>query len=255
MTSSVWTNRSIGILITLAIWEVVGRVMGEALFAPLSSVLRELYGMLLDGRVVAELLASLRQMLVGLGLACLVGMPLGVAMGRSQLADLLLHPWVSMSIVTSVAALVPLLILLLGTDFWFRVSVVFIASVWYITLTAYQGARGLDPRWIDVGRSFGADTLRRFRKILLPGLYPFLLTGARIGLVHAIRAMVVAEMFVIVGFGGLIHSAGLAVSSAPLLALLTLLMIVGVLANAVLKLAARRIAPWHEVRTSEPLRQ
>jgi ABC-type nitrate/sulfonate/bicarbonate transport system permease component len=253
--SSIWINRIIGILVACAIWELVGRVMGEALFAPLSSVLRELYGMLVGGQVLAELLSSLRQMLVGLALACLVGMPVGVLMGRSQIADVLLHPWLSMFIVTSVAALVPLLILLFGTGFWFRAVVVFLASVWYITLTAYQGARGLEPRWIDVGRSFGANGLRRFWKIVLPGLYPFLLTGVRIGLVHAIRAMVVAEMFVIVGFGGLIHSAGLAISSAPILALLTLLMMVGVLANVLLKLAARRVAPWHEVRTSEPLRQ
>ena len=252
--SSIWINRGIGILVALGIWELTGRTMGDALFAPLSSVLRELCDMLLDGRVALELVTSLRQMLVGLALACLVGMPLGILMGHSQLADVLLHPWLSMFIVTSVAALVPLLILLLGTGFWFRVAVVFIASVWYITLTAYQGARGLEPRWIDVGRSFGAGGLRRFWKIVLPGLYPFLLAGVRIGLVHAIRAMVVAEMFVIVGFGGLIHSAGLAVSSAPILALLTLLMVVGVLANALLKLAARRLAPWYEVRTSEPLR-
>ena len=252
--SSTWINRIVGILAALAVWELLGRTMGDALFAPLSSVLRELYAMLSGGQVMAELLASLRQMLFGLVLACLVGMPLGVLMGRSRLADVLLHPWLSMFIVTSIAALVPLLILLLGTGFWFRVAVVFIASVWYITLTAYQGARGLEPRWIDVGRSFGAGRLRRFWKIILPGLYPFLLAGTRIGLVHAIRAMVVAEMFVIVGFGGLIHTAGLAVSSAPILALLTLLMIVAVLANALLKLAARRVAPWHEARASEASR-
>jgi ABC-type nitrate/sulfonate/bicarbonate transport system permease component len=252
--SSTWINRIAGILAALVIWELAGRMMGDVLFAPLSAVLRELYAMLSGGQVVVELLASLRQMLFGLVLACLVGMPLGVLMGRSQLADVVLHPWLSMFIVTSIAALVPLLILLLGTGFWFRVAVVFIASVWYITLTAYQGARGLEPRWIDVGRSFGAGSLRRFWKIILPGLYPFLLAGGRIGLVHAIRAMVVAEMFVIVGFGGLIHTAGLAVSSAPILALLTLLMIVAVLANALLKLAARRVAPWHEARTSEASR-
>lgn len=253
--SSIWINRIVGVLVALVIWELVGRAMGDALFAPLSSVLGELYDMLGSGQVAAELFSSLRQMLVGLALACIVGMPMGVLMGRSQLADVLLHPWLSMFIVTSVAALVPLLILLFGTGFWFRVAVVFLASVWYITLTAYQGARGLDPRWIDVGRSFGANGLRRFWKIVLPGLYPFLLAGVRIGLVHAIRAMVVAEMFVIVGFGGLIHTAGLAVSSAPILALLTLLMIVGVLANTLLKVAARHVAPWHEVRTSEQLRQ
>jgi len=252
---STWINRITGILIALAIWELAGRAVGDAMFAPFSSVLRELYNMLLGGHAVAELLASLGHMLLGLALACVVGMPLGVLMGRSQLADILLHPWLSMFVVTSVAALVPLLILLLGTGFWFRVAIVFIASVWFITLTAYQGARGLKPSWIDVGRSFGAGGLRRFWKIVLPGLYPFLFTGVRIGLIHAIRAMVVAEMFVIVGFGGLIHTAGLAISTAPMLALLTLLMIASVIANALLRLTARRVAPWHEVRTSEPVRR
>jgi ABC-type nitrate/sulfonate/bicarbonate transport system permease component len=248
-----WINHVLGIIVALAAWELTGRAMGEALLAPASAVAREFYDMVLDGRMLAELIASLRQMLVGLALACLVGMPLGVLMGRSWLADTVLHPWLSMFIVTSVAALVPLLILLLGTDFWFRVAVVFIASVWYITLTSYQGARGVEPRWIDVGRSFGAGALRRFWKILLPALYPFLLAGARIGLVHAIRAMVVAEMFVIVGFGGLVHTAGLAISTAPLLALLMMLMMVGVAANALLKLAARHVAPWYEERASEAL--
>jgi ABC-type nitrate/sulfonate/bicarbonate transport system permease component len=248
-------NRILGPLLAIVLWEVVGRSMGDALFAPFSVVVRELYTMLLDGRTLIELARSLQQMLIGLGLACIVGMPLGVLMGRSRIADVLLHPWLSMFIVTSVAALVPLLILLLGTGLWFRVAVVFIAAVWYITLTTYQGARGIDPGLIDVGRSFDAGPLQRFWKIVLPALYPFLLTGLRIGLVHAIRAMVVAEMFVIVGFGGLIHSAGLAVSSAPLLALLTILMLVGVTANALLKAGARRAAPWYSARISGDLQK
>ena len=55
-------------------------------------------------------------------------------------------------------------------------------------------ARGVEPRYLDVARSFGASRRAVFWKVLLPALYPYLITGARIGLVHAIRAMVVAEM-------------------------------------------------------------
>ena len=66
-----------------------------------------------------------------------------------------------MFIVTSVAAVVPVLILMLGTGFWFRVAMVFMAAVWYIMLTVYQGARGIERRWIDVGRSFGAAARAR----------------------------------------------------------------------------------------------
>ena len=193
-----------------------------------------------------ELASSLRQMLVGYGLACVIGLPLGVAMGRSRLVDALLHPWLSMFVVTSVAALVPLFVLVFGTGFWFRAVVVFVASVWYLMLTIYHGARGIDPRYLDVGRAFGAGRLRRFWTILLPALYPYLITALRIGLVHAIRAMVVAEMFIILGYGGLIYRAGYAPTTAPLLALLMTLMLVGVAANFLLRRAARALAPWYE---------
>ena len=136
-------------------------------------------------------------------------MPLGAAMGRSKIADAIFHPWVSMFVVTSTAALIPLFILFLGTGLMLRVTIVFLSAVWYITLTTYNGARGISPQQIAVARSFSAGPFQIFCKVVMPALYPYLLTGARIGLVHAIRAMVLAEMFVIIGYGGLVHRSGL----------------------------------------------
>jgi ABC-type nitrate/sulfonate/bicarbonate transport system permease component len=238
----------LGIAAALAAWELIGRALGADLFAPPSVVFPEYVALLRDGQMLRELAMSLRQMIVGYGFACLIGIPLGVAMGRSRVCDALFHPWLSMFVVTSVASLVPLFILVFGTGFWFRAAIVFVASIWYVMLTVYHGARGIEPRLIDVGRSFGANRWRAFRQILLPALYPYVITAMRIGLVHAIRAMIVAEMFIIVGYGGLIYRAGLSLSTAPLLALLVTLMLVGVLANALLREGARLIAPWYEQR-------
>jgi ABC-type nitrate/sulfonate/bicarbonate transport system permease component len=243
-------HSALGIAIALLLWEAIGRATGEELFAPVSAVLVEYAAMLRDGQMLRELAASLRQMLVGYGLACLVGLPVGVAMGRSRLCDALFHPWLSMLVVTSVASLVPLFVIVFGTGFWFRAAIVFVASVWYVMLTVYQGARGIEPRFVDVGRSFGASPWRRFIKILLPALYPYVLTAMRIGLVHAIRAMVVAEMFIILGYGGLIYRAGYSLTTAPLLGLLLTLMLVGVAANAALDWTARALAPWYEERVA-----
>jgi len=239
-----------GILVTLVAWEMVGRAMGESLLAPPSKVLVGYAVLLREGMMLAELATSLRQMFVGFGLACVIGMPLGVAMGRSRICDVIFHPWVSMFVVISVAALVPLFLLLFGSGFQFRVAIVFMASAWYIVLTTYHGARGINPRFTDVGRSFAASRFQLFCKVLLPALYPYLVTGARISLVHAIRAMVVAEMYVIVGYGGLIHKTGLLVSTAPLLGLLLTLMVVSILANWILRLVGRWLAPWYEERTA-----
>jgi ABC-type nitrate/sulfonate/bicarbonate transport system permease component len=243
---------AVGILVALVLWEAAGQSVGADLFAPPSAVAGELLALLKSGEIYVELAASLRQMLIGFGLACAVGLPVGVLMGRSSLFDALLHPWVSMFVVTSIAALVPLFVLIFGTGFSFRVAIVFVASVWYVMLTVYQGARGIDPRYIDVGRSFGAGIWPMFRSILLPALYPYIITGMRVGLVHAIRGMVMAEMFIILGFGGMIYRAGYSISTAPLLALLVVLMLVSIAANEVLRILGRIFAPWYEERLTRP---
>ncbi|MGH6897366.1 MAG: ABC transporter permease [Geminicoccaceae bacterium] len=231
-------------------WELTGRRMGEALLAPPSVVLPTLVEMLQDGSLLTTAAGSLRQMFLGYLLACIVGMPLGVAMGRSRHVEVLLFPWLSMLIVTSVASLMPLFILGFGTGFQFRLMVVFAASVFYVTLVTYQGARDVERRWIDVGRSFSATGLQRFRKIILPALFPYLLAAARIGLGQALRGMVIAELFVIVGIGGLIHNAGLLVSTSTMLALLFVLMVIAMVANELLREATRRLAPWYERRAT-----
>lgn len=236
----------IGIGVFLLVWEIAGRALGDAVLAPPSRVAVAYVALIREGRMLGELAASLRQMAIGFALACAVGMPLGVAMGRSALADAIFRPWVSMFVVTSTAALLPLFILVLGTGLALRVVIVFLASVWYIVLTTYNGARGVSPQQIAVARSFSAGPLQIFWKVILPALYPHLLTGARIGLVHAIRAMVLAEMFVIIGYGGLIHQTGLTVETGPLLGLLLTLMLVSLAFNGLLREAGRRLAPWYE---------
>jgi ABC-type nitrate/sulfonate/bicarbonate transport system permease component len=237
-----------GIAIVLLLWEITGRIMGEFLLAAPSIVAVTYIDLLLDGEMLRELVGSLRQMFIGFGLACLIGMPVGAVMGRSRLVDVLVHPWISMMVVTSVAALVPIFLLLFGTGFEFRVAIVFVASVGYVVLTTYHGARGVDPKMLDVARSFSTGPLDVYRKVVLPALFPYLITGARLGLVHAIRAMVVAEMFVIVGYGGLIFQTGLDLSTAPILAYLVTIMVVSIGANMALRWVGQRVAPWYDAR-------
>ena len=94
----------IGFTIVIAIWEIVGTKLGNSLFAPASSVLIQYLDMLSEGKMLSELFTSLRQMLLGFVIACLVGMPMGIAMGRSKITDTMLRPWVSIFVVTSTAA-------------------------------------------------------------------------------------------------------------------------------------------------------
>jgi ABC-type nitrate/sulfonate/bicarbonate transport system permease component len=241
----------VGFAITLIVWEIVGRELGDMLLAPPSTVFPLLGSMLADRRVLIELGQTLGQMFIGFTLACTIGMPLGALMGRSRIVDALVHPWISMIVVTSVAALVPIYILVLGTGLAMRVGIVFTGSVGYVLLTAYHGARGIDPGIVDAARSFSTRGAALYRKVLMPALYPYLMTGARLGLVHAIRAMIMAEMFVITGYGGLIFQTGLDLSVAPLLAYLVLLMIVSTVASRILQAVGDATAPWYASRLAE----
>lgn len=232
----------------LAVWEVVGRYLGEFLLAPPSLVFVTYIELLMDGEMMVELAKSLRQMLIGYGFACMIGMPLGAVMGRVRIIDALVHPWISMIVVTSVAALLPIFILLFGTGFQLRVAIVFVASIGYVVLTAYHGARAIESRYVDVSKSFGANRIHMYQKVIMPALFPYLITGARLGLVHAIRAMVVAEMFIITGYGGLIFQTGLDISTAPILAYLVTIMAVSIGTNLILRRLGQRVAPWYEAR-------
>lgn len=236
----------IGFALVLGLWEIVGLKLGDSLFAPASSVFVQYIEMLREGTMLQELFISLRQMLLGFSLACVIGMPMGIAMGRSNISDVMLRPWVSIFVVTSTAALIPILIMILGTGLTLRSTVVFLAAVWYIVLTTYNGAKGINPELLAVGRSFSANNTQIFWKIILPALYPYLITGARIGLIHAIRAMVMAEMFVIVGYGALINQSGMEINTSALLSLLLTLAFVSLIANALLSQWGKHLAPWYE---------
>jgi ABC-type nitrate/sulfonate/bicarbonate transport system permease component len=240
----------VGIVLFLMLWEIAGRWLGSRVLAAPSLVAREYVELLRAGTMLNELASSLRQMLVGFGLACAIGMPLGILMGRVKVVEWVMTPWIGMMVVTSVAAMVPLFLLILGTGFAFRVSIVFVASLWYIVITAYNGARGTDPGLLAVARSFGASPLQTTLKVVFPSVYPYLIAGARIGLIHAIRAMVMAEMFVILGYGGLIHQTGMMANTEPLIGLLVTLMAVSILATWLLRVVGNKAAPGYEQRVA-----
>lgn len=243
-----WALRLTGIAVFLLLWEIVGRIFGNALFAPFSAVIAGYPATVRDYKLFVELAGSMQQLALGYLLGCVVGVVLGILMGRSRLLDGLLQPWVSMMFVTATAALVPLFIVLFGFGLAFRVAIVFMAAVWYVLLVTYHGARDVNPELMQTAAAFGASRPQTFFKVLLPALYPYILAGMRIGLAHAIRAMVIAEMYVIVGFGGVVYNAGVEISTVPLIGALLTIMVVGVVLTELLKWVGRRTAPWYDER-------
>lgn len=239
---------ALGILLVLLLWEIAGLRLGEALIATPVQAAQALVATVREGAFWPALWSMLWQMTIGYLAALGVGIPLGIAMGRSSTVLALVKPWASMFIVISAAALVPLFIILMGRGILFLTSIVFAATVWYVVLMMTEAARSVSPRLIDVARAFNASPLQRFRFVILPALHPYVLIAARIGFVHSLRAMVTAEMFISAGFGGLLNDAGLDLSTASLFALIVILMLISISATGLLRWIAHHSAPWYASR-------
>jgi NitT/TauT family transport system permease protein len=194
----------------------------------------------------AMVLASFTQMFVGFGLAVVVGVPIGLLMGQFKLFDFVVGPFVNALFVTSLVALLPFIILLFGTDFAFRVAVVFLFAVFYLIITPAAGVRAIDRELVEMGASFGVGPARRLVSITLPGTLPYIITGLRLGLGQAVQGMIVAELWVTLGTGRRLLNLGYARELGQFFATAAAVVVIGATLTGLLLFAQKRLTPWAE---------
>jgi NitT/TauT family transport system permease protein len=188
---------------------------------------------------------SNQAMVLGFLLASLVGVLLGLLIGRWRTAERYLDPYLSILLVTPKSALMPLVIMASGLGLRSRVLVTFAYAVVVITVNVRAGVRTIDPDWIEMARSFGASEGQVWRKVLLRGALPAILTGLRLGLARAVAGMIMLELtFIALGLGRLLLSYEESFDSAGLYA--TVLVVIGeaVVLLALFERLEQRMAPW-----------
>jgi NitT/TauT family transport system permease protein len=145
----------------------------------------------------------------GMALAAVVAVPLGLATGTSRTLGHLLSPLIMALDASPRLALLPVLVVWLGIGFASKVAVVLASAAIPIVVNTMAGVRQVDASWAIAARSFGASPLDVFRKVLLPGSLPGIMTGVRLGLGRGILGVVVGEMYVSqAGVGNLIMQFG-----------------------------------------------
>jgi NitT/TauT family transport system permease protein len=192
------------LLVWALAWEIVGRAGLTGLFPPLSSVAARL------GEIVAlptfwdALALTARTYLAGTAIAIAAGVPIGLLMGRSRLADALLLPWVSTFTSAPLTALVPVIMALFGFGETTIVLTVVLFAVWIVILDARAGARSISPSLVEMAAAFGATRWQAFSKVYLWAALPEILTGIRLGLIRAVKGVIIGQLLVsVVGFGHL----------------------------------------------------
>jgi ABC-type nitrate/sulfonate/bicarbonate transport system permease component len=198
-------------LVVGALWEIVARagVFPRKLFPTLGDVAIAFVDLTRAGILPMHAAETVLRLLSGFALAALVGVTIGVLMGRSRRAEDILLPLVSILAPIPGLAYAPLFLLWFGPGEVSAVLLVAFVSMFAIIFNSWTGVKAVKEIWLRSAQSMGADDRRMFSHVILPGALPYILTGLRLGLAQAWRILVAVEMLAAVpwGLGWLIFGA------------------------------------------------
>ncbi len=171
-----------GLVFMLAVWEIFARsgLFSEALTPPLVRIAKTAWQMMLDGRMEKNAAFTLGRVLLGLLCACLIGIPIGMLMGRLRRVERLLLPLLSVLMPIPSLAWVPLFVLWFGIGELTTFLVVMYAATFPVVFNVWTGVRAVNPLWTRAAFSMGANQRQLFRKVVLPGASPYVITGIRL---------------------------------------------------------------------------
>jgi NitT/TauT family transport system permease protein len=211
----------------------------------LGVVLRATWRMTVSGEIPRGLGASIGVLAVGFGMAALLGVPLGLMLGRYRLLAYALDPYLDALLAVPSLLLVPIFFGVFGLGRETQVATVFVYSFVVIATMTRSGLATLDPAHVDMARAFGASERQVFREVLLPGSLPTVMAGLRLGIGRAVRALINAEMLAgPTGLGALLRLHGSRFDAASVYGILIVLVALAFAATYVVHLADRRLNHW-----------
>ncbi|MGB5558601.1 MAG: ABC transporter permease subunit [Paracoccaceae bacterium] len=186
------------------LWEIVGQLELTFFIPPLSEVFRTLFEVIGTPAFLKALSETAYAFFVGVTFSILVGIPVGIMMGKNRLLDELLLPWVNIFLSAPLTALVPVLMVLFGFGMTSIIITTTLFAIWIIILNARAGVMQINRSLVDMGRSFGASPFDAFFKIYFWAALPEILGGVRIGIIRAVKGVIIGQLLIsIVGFGAL----------------------------------------------------
>lgn len=236
---------AVGVLFLLG-WHFAVRISGSDIFPTPGQVWLGLIELAKQGLLIKYVVASLFRVTWGFGLAVLVGVPLGLALGWFKFAFAALNPFIQILRPISPIAWIPVAILWFGVKDTAPIFLIFLASVFPITVSAMAAVMNMQQVYLRAAQNFGLRGLPLFRRVILPAALPQIITGIRIALGVAWLVVVAAEMIAVnSGLGYLIIDARNAGKRYDLVvAGMVLIGLIGL----VLDLLVRQLERFDEVR-------
>lgn len=192
----------------LALWSVTVSWSASELFPRPGQVIAALGELRHDGLLLKHVVASLFRVTWGFTLAVVVGVPFGLLVGWFRWAEQAFDPMIQGLRQISPIAWIPIAIMWFGLTDLGPIFLIFLASVFPITVATAAAVKGVQSVHLRAAQNFGLKGFRLFREVILPASLPQIITGLRVALGVAWLVLVAAEMFAVQsGLGYLIHDA------------------------------------------------
>ena len=239
-----WVLRLLSLAFVIVAWQLIGAGQPYSITTPSAIVHAAFRDM--TSEVLPAFGDTLKGFFYGYAICILAGIPIGLLMARSRLAELSLAPYVSALYATPRLALIPVLILWLGVSFQLRLAVVIVSGIFPIILNTYIGGKEVDRDQVEVGIAFAASKLRVLRTIIVPGSLHYIFAGLRIGFGRAMIGIIVAEIEAsVVGVGNLLSTDAGSLRISSMWVPIIMLGIFSIGSNVILKLLERWMTmPW-----------
>jgi len=204
-----------------------------------------LMSLLQSGDLVRDIAISALPFLYGFSAAVVVGVPLGIVMGWRERVSYALDPIMMVFYASPLVALAPLVIVFFGVGVSGKAIIIFVLAVFPFIFNAQAGVRAVDPLLINVVRSMGGSEWDLYRKVIAPGVLPYIVAGARIAVGRGLIGILVGEFFAASeGIGYAIARFGDLFALDKMFACIFAIMVIAVVLTEGIRWAERAAFPW-----------
>lgn len=254
-----WFVTIINLTIFFCLWELFARsgAINQLFLPKASDMFAALWtgltttappGAVISGSILDHLGYSLRNLSIGLVIACVIGIPAGLLMGGNRYVETVLSPYVWAMASLPRIALVPLFILFLGFTVKMQIVIIVLSAVFPIIINAWAGVKTTEKSLLAAAKVFGASRRELYMKVVLPYTLPFIISGIQQGIGRGLIGVIIAEIFGgSRGLGYLITRAADTFNSSLMYAVLFLLVVVSLTLIQLTRWLEAYVAPWRRL--------
>ena len=238
----------------LCVWQLASMRLGTESFPTAIETLKVVPSILTDKESIRNILDSMRRMAIGLTLAVLFAIPLGLMMGRVKAVANFFNPLMMIIYPVPKAALMPIIMLWLGVGDVSKTLVIFLGVSLPIIYHSFQGGKAVEEKMLWSGAAMGMSAASRMLRIVLPAALPEILTGCRTGLVLALITMITSEMIARQsGAGNILFNALDMAQYDTVFAMILIVGLMGIIFDAIFERVRLWLVRWSQPRDDMPL--